>query len=100
MTTVIYHRADYDGVFCREIAKHFLGADGVRYIGWDFGDPPVPIPERTDKTYVLDLPLDKVFGTSINPEGGQPFYHSNIIWIDHHKSAIESHPKGYSRVPD
>jgi len=34
-TTVIYHRADFDGLFCREIARKFL--PGAELIGWDGG---------------------------------------------------------------
>lgn len=88
MTTVIYHSADYDGIFCREIARKFL--PDAELIGWNFGDPPVR-PTATDKeVYVLDLPVDKPFG--IEPDRIWPGC-SNVIWIDHHKSAIESHPK-------
>ena len=32
MTTVVYHSADFDGVFCREVAKRALGEDGVPVI--------------------------------------------------------------------
>ena len=87
-TTVIYHSADYDGIFCREIAKKFLGTEGVSYIGWNFGDPPIPVPTGGE-TFVMDLPLDKPFGrNSLNFAVG-----GSLVWIDHHKSAIESHPK-------
>lgn len=37
-TTVIYHSADYDGIFCREIARRFL--PDAELIGWDFADKP------------------------------------------------------------
>lgn len=96
-TTVIYHRADFDGIFCREIARKFL--PGAELIGWDFGDAPVVIP--TEGTiYVLDLPVDRVFGFDYAKPGTVPlaFYAhgdcplSGICWIDHHKTSIESHP--------
>ena len=35
-TTVIHHSADFDGIFCREIARKFL--PDAELIGWDFGD--------------------------------------------------------------
>ena len=38
--TVIYHSADYDGIFCREIAHKFL--PDAELIGWNFGDVPLP----------------------------------------------------------
>lgn len=84
-TTVIHHSADYDGLFCREIARKFLPE--AELIGWDFADAPIPVPEGT--VYVMDLPLDKPFGWPM-PLIHVP--HGNLVWIDHHKSAIESHP--------
>lgn len=105
MTTVIFHNADFDGIFCREIAKKFLAhdencdtqdrnPDGIskpcnctQYIGWNFGDPPIEFP-ATGLVYVMDLPLDKPFIGYPNPSVPD----ERIVWIDHHKSAIESHP--------
>lgn len=101
MKTVIYHSADHDGIFCREIAKFFLGperpdsiaSEGVHYIGWDFKDSPLH-PPPGGQVYVMDLPLDKVF--ALNPVTSYSVYAiaPNIVWIDHHKSSIESHPTG------
>lgn len=76
-TVVIYHRADFDGIFCREIAKKFL--PGAELIGWDYGDP-VPTPDvvsAEDQLYMLDISIDGLMG------------HPKLTWIDHHKSAIE-----------
>ena len=91
-TTVIHHSADYDGLFCREIARKFL--PGAELIGWDFPDKPLPIPEG--QIYILDLPVDRVFGFNfqhceqhlMNP----PVALVRIVWIDHHRSSIETHP--------
>ncbi len=94
MKTVIHHSADYDGIFCREIAKHFLGTEGVTYIGWDFKDPPLSVPEGV--IYVLDLPLDVTFGGKpgeFNLGVLSAIDTNHLFWIDHHKSAIESHPQ-------
>lgn len=80
----IYHRADFDGLFCREIARKFLG-ESAEYIGWDYGDPKIHFPNEGE-VYVLDL----------SPELFEGLPHravSNLIWIDHHKSAIEKFPK-------
>lgn len=90
MTTVIYHSADFDGIFCREIAKLFI--PDATLIGWNFGDKPLEIP--TSKLYVLDLPVDAVFGFDYKVVGNQrgPQHPAGLIWIDHHKSSIESHP--------
>lgn len=82
-TTVIYHRADFDGIFCREIAKKFL--PDAELIGWHYGDALIPFPNE-GVVYVLDL----------SPECFEGLPHravSNLIWIDHHKSAIDKFPK-------
>jgi hypothetical protein len=92
-TTVIHHSADFDGLFCREIARKFL--PDAELIGWDFGDAPLEIPSE-GTIYVMDLPVDRVFGKKFE---GDRFsdreiesISDRIIWIDHHKSSIESHP--------
>lgn len=79
---VIYHRADFDGIFCREIARKFLG-DTAEYIGWDHGDPFVKMPEQ-GTVYVLDLSPECLDATLI-----ETTFWNRIIWIDHHKSSIE-----------
>lgn len=80
-TTVIFHAADYDGLFCREIARKFL--PDAELIGWDYGDTKIPFP--TDgAVYVLDLSPDCFERPQIEPYEAQ-----RLIWIDHHKSAIE-----------
>ncbi len=91
-TTVIYHRADFDGLFCREIARKFL--PDAELIGWDFGDEPIDPATFKDVTYILDLPVDRVIGLEFpgkGPKEAKGF--EKIIWIDHHKSSIESHPQ-------
>lgn len=91
-TTVIFHSADHDGQFCGQIARKFLG-DQATYIGWNFGDDPLPIPDGA--IYVMDLPVDRVFGFVFKPQEiivGMGQILERVIWIDHHKSSIESHP--------
>lgn len=75
---VIYHRADFDGLFCREIAKKFIG-DRADYIGWDYGDLPPVIPAGVCSIYILDLSVPGLMADG------------RVIWIDHHKSAIETY---------
>lgn len=82
---VIYHRADFDGIFCREIARKFLG-DTAEYIGWDHGDAKIHFP-REATVYVLDLSTECLETASIISE--------QLIWIDHHKSAIEKFPASW-----
>lgn len=94
-TTVIYHSADFDGIFCREIARKFLPSD-TEFIGWNFGDKPLDWPKTFRTVYILDLPVDGVFGYEFpNIPGGEIEWHK-IIWIDHHKTSIDSHPESLS----
>ena len=97
--TIVHHSADFDGLFCREIARKFLPE--AELIGWDFPDAPLAIPPE-GAIYILDLPVDRVFGLQFKDgwicrgaEQLQPIDRwdsSRIIWIDHHKSSIETHP--------
>jgi len=82
-TIVIYHRSDFDGIFCREVARKFLPQ--AELIGWEYGDPVPSVPEEA-QLYILDLSVEGLM------------QHPNLIWIDHHKSAIDKYPstiKGY-----
>lgn len=91
-TTVIHHSADYDGIFCREIARKFL--PDAELIGWDFPDQPLRVPE-SGTVYVLDLPLDATFGGKpgqFNLGVISAIDTNRLFWIDHHGSAIKSHP--------
>ena len=94
MITVIYHSADFDGIFCREIARHFLGNKDVQYIGWNFGDPEIVIPPE-GPIYIMDLPVDKPFGMNLSPSDWPTYscWIDRVIWIDHHASSIASHPE-------
>lgn len=86
-TTIIYHSGDYDGIFCREIARKFLPE--AELSGWNFGDEPPAVP--SGPVYILDLPVDRVFGLDFKTQVVPPWL-VNVIWIDHHKSSIETHP--------
>jgi oligoribonuclease NrnB/cAMP/cGMP phosphodiesterase (DHH superfamily) len=91
--TVIFHNADYDGIFCREIARKFM--PDAELIGWNFGDPPIKKPEGITDLYIMDLPCDAPLGLTspgwimASVEDGL-----RVTWIDHHKSSIECHPAG------
>jgi oligoribonuclease NrnB/cAMP/cGMP phosphodiesterase (DHH superfamily) len=85
-TTVIFHSADFDGLFCREIARKFL--PDAELIGWNFGDEKITPPDDGSKIYVLDLSPDCLQ----NLNG----WNERIIWIDHHKSSMEKWPSSLS----
>lgn len=76
-TIVIYHKSDFDGIFCREIARKFL--PGAELIGWEYGEPTPNVPPVCD-LYILDLSVDELMD------------HGGLIWIDHHKTAIDKYP--------
>lgn len=91
MTTVIYHSADYDGIFCREIAKKFL--PDTELIGWNFGDALIPFP-KDGAVYILDLSPDCLMAQVPDPPNTDNL--SRMVWIDHHKTSIE---KWSSSIP-
>jgi uncharacterized protein len=76
-TICIYHNADFDGIFCREIAKRFLPKD-TKFIGWNYGDFAPEVPADAN-LYMLDISVDGLMD------------HPNLTWIDHHKSAMEKY---------
>lgn len=90
-TTVIYHSADFDGLLCREIARKFLPPD-TEFIGWNFGDQALLIP-LDGRIYVMDLPVDQIFGLKFTADDAlAPNFIERLVWIDHHKTSIETHP--------
>lgn len=72
---VIYHKADWDGLFSREICRKHFGAE-ANYLGWDYGDP-VPVVAPGRPVIMVDISVDGLMD------------HGPLVWIDHHKSAIE-----------
>lgn len=76
--TIIYHRADFDGIFSREIAKKKFGPHAI-LIGWDYGDPIPEVPRDKGDLYMIDISVEGLMD------------HPWLIWIDHHKSAIEKY---------
>lgn len=72
---VIYHSHDFDGLFCREIARRHFG-DDAEYIGWDYGQPEPVVPQDA-VLYMLDISVPGLMD------------HPRLNWVDHHKSAME-----------
>ena len=81
---VIYHKSDFDGIFCREIAKHFLGEKDVTYVGWEYGESQAIVPPGIENIFMLDISLDEWMNDP------------RLVWIDHHKSAMEKYHHGIS----
>lgn len=84
---VIYHKADYDGQFSGDICRFFLEQHGyeVDMYPYDYGEPdPIPdgLHQTYDRIYMVDLSSDDYLAHPIHPR---------IVWIDHHKTAIEKY---------
>jgi oligoribonuclease NrnB/cAMP/cGMP phosphodiesterase (DHH superfamily) len=77
---VIHHSADFDGIFCREIARRFLGSENCTFVGWDYGQPVPVVDDAVGTIYMLDISIPELMDES------------RIVWIDHHKSAMEKYP--------
>jgi len=96
---IIYHDADFDGKLSNEVCRFHLKRlypdANIHSYGWDYGRRvPAPIPlaevlkdlpsvqwEHYDQIYIVDLSVDELMK--------RPELRDKIVWIDHHKSAIE-----------
>ena len=102
---IIYHDADFDGKLSNEVCRYHLSKlypdASIHSYGWDYGRPvpdvslvPVSNPNSVcggslslsgwacfDAIYIVDLSVDELMA--------RPDLQDKIIWIDHHKSAIE-----------
>lgn len=78
-TLIIYHSADFDGIFSREIFKLFY-KDNADYLGWDYGQP-VPDTEGYDHLFMVDISIEELMDDP------------RLVWIDHHISAINKYNK-------
>ena len=100
---IIYHDADFDGKLSNEVCRHWLAKlhpeATIHSYGWDYGRP---VPELGPKhvgwkdglpvmwegynsIYIVDLSVDELMS--------RPELRDKIVWIDHHKSAIEKWDK-------
>jgi oligoribonuclease NrnB/cAMP/cGMP phosphodiesterase (DHH superfamily) len=94
---IIYHDADFDGKLSNEVCRFWLKKmypdATIHSYGWNYGRP-VPttfenpdVPGMSmgyadyDSIYIVDLSVDELMA--------RPELRDKIVWIDHHKSAIE-----------
>lgn len=93
---VIYHRADWDGIFSNYIARYWLKVlhpeDDVDSFGWDYGNA---LPDGFNhqdypQIFVIDIEMVALFG-DLDVK-------ADIVWIDHHRSAIEKWSKPGARI--
>lgn len=92
-TLIIYHRSDFDGTLSRDVCVHWLTACHENHIvtlGWEYGDPP-PLAhvDAADRVFLVDISIAEVL---------VPLNRGKIVWIDHHKSAIEKFGEGWQGV--
>lgn len=79
---IIYHKADYDGKISRDVCLHWLPGTTLDYdtLGWDYGDPLPDISGR-QTVYLVDISNDLLVPKNLE----------KIIWIDHHRTAMEKY---------
>lgn len=90
---IIYHRSDYDGTLSRDVCVHWLTGcpeNDIATLGWEYGDPP-PLArvEAADRVFLVDISIAEVL---------VPLNRSKIIWIDHHKTAMQKHGDAWAGV--
>ena len=84
----IYHSRDLDGWMSAAIVmlwykRSYGHLYGLELIGWDYGDPiPKLAPDRPVIMVDVSFDLEEMKRISRNANG-------SLIWIDHHKSAID-----------
>jgi hypothetical protein len=88
---IIYHDADFDGKLSNEVCRYHLSKlkpeAGIHSYGWDYGRHLPAFRDGVlswfdyDAIYIVDLSVDDLMGL--------PELRDKIVWIDHHKSAIE-----------
>ncbi len=101
---IIYHDADADGRLSNEVCRYWLNrlhpSATIHSYGWNYGRPVPDENARThritveggsanttydwtdyDEVYIVDLSVDELMS--------RPELREKIVWIDHHKSAIE-----------
>lgn len=106
---IIYHKSDYDGILSNEVCRHWLKLQHpetqIHSYGWNYGDP-VPLPEipcAVDGEHHPDNPMatgtellewrfwDIIFIVDLSVDAlmSRPDLRDKIVWIDHHKTAID-----------
>lgn len=91
---VIYHRVDLDGIFSALIVKNTVNDCSV--YGYNYGDDLslIPNPKNYDKIFMVDVSFPPEIMLKYKESG------TEIIWIDHHVTAIDSSISyGYANLP-
>lgn len=89
---LISHRADNDGKLSGDICFHYLSKNkdnSITSIGWDYGDP-TPSVDGFEAIWMVDISIEALMSDLKIASG--------LVWIDHHKSAIEKWHKFWSEM--
>lgn len=102
---IICHDADFDGKLSNETCRHWLKKlhpeANIHSYGWDYGRPvPTPLLREFDPAFGdqfsnkwTDYDLIYIVDLSVDELMAKPELLEKIVWIDHHKSAIEKWDK-------
>ncbi len=99
---VLYHGADWDGIASGLVIRWFLERAGtprdqIHLYPMDYGDPLPDLGEREDPLLTLPMAWREAFGTIFIVDFtcpalmDAPEVRDRIIWIDHHRSAINQY---------
>jgi uncharacterized protein len=98
---VFYHRADLDGVCSKEIFRRKFSESELpddSLIGIDYTDPvDFSFIEKGEKVYIVDFSFKPKDMEKLEDVVGD---YKNIVWLDHHKTAIEALSGKYSGIRD
>lgn len=101
-TLIVYHRVDFDGLFSAMIYHHRLKLNfpqtKIGLHGFNYGDP-LPNLKQLKRNYSGIIILDISFPSEYMKQLIDTFTLDNIVWIDHHITAIrESITHGYNNL--
>lgn len=102
---VVYHRIDFDGICSYAVARQTLEMSGFEVSPFPFthGDPEPDIPDllQHDIVVIVDICLSTESMLCLRKNNGTFLEgKKTVIWIDHHKTSIEtSIEKGFDDMP-
>lgn len=96
-TLIIHHDADFDGLLSNEICRWFLQPHHeITSVGWDYGKPipsiVAPDGRPYEQIFMVDISIDQLMSVGAITPGTPILSVPNLIWIDHHKTAIQKYP--------
>lgn len=94
-TLIIYHDADFDGLLSNEVCHWFLRRQQtngeIRSYGWDYGKPLPPL-NGFEQIFMVDISIEELMDIGAVKIGKENSKTPTLIWIDHHKTAIQKFP--------